>query len=317
MSQNNGMTKRMRFSVPTRAQHTASQIVHDGETEEIIQDVPIDLLEHDPANRPLTKLTLDNPDRIDASDPHYLQKSKFLEGVRNLAQSIRAVGGIKEPLRVFKLGAKYRIIFGERRALAAVLAGLKSVPAIIETGPPEGLRRIQAAENMQREDVLAGERIQSLADLIKEEEKAGRKINGPSDLTEILGVSKAYASMLLALVSAPEDVAEAMRSGALASVRTAYEISKIEDSKNRATALQTVLAGAGREAVVATAKRNKTKPASRRGRKRVTINLGRTENLGFVKRILTAIGKPHHRRGVDWNDPDAVQRTWDQFIKGE
>lgn len=317
MSQNSGMSKRQRFSMPTRAQHTAAEILHSGQTEEIVQEIPINMLEQDPANRPLTKLSLANPEAIDPADPNVGLKKKFLEGIRDLALSIRAVNGIKEPLRVYKLGAKYRIIFGERRALAAVVAGLKSVPGIVDTAPPTGLRRIQAVENIQREDVLPWERVQALKDLLAEEAATGKPIETSSGLVEAMGISNGYASMLLGLIEAPPEVAEAMQRGVISNVRTAYEIAKIKDPKARHAALETAVNGATQQAAITAGRRASVKHAPRRGRKRATVNLGRTEDFGFVKQIIVALGKPNQRRGVDWDNVDEVQRVWDRFRKGE
>ncbi len=309
-------SKKTRFTAPSSAMHHAGDIIRGVESEETVQHVPISLLELDPQNRPLTKLDIADPERIDSSDPNYHHKQDFLGRLRDLAQSIVAAGGVQQPIRVYKRGAMYRVIFGERRVLASVLAGLKSVPAIVVTETPKDLRRMQSIENIQREDVLAWERLQSLKDLIEEEGRQGRAIQNPTDLTRAVGVSMGHASMLLNLLDAPSDVEECLRSGKLASLRSAWEVARIPDLRAREEAIAAVMEGASARSVTSIARRVTTKSENRRGRKRLSVSLGKTENLALVKRILSAVGKASQRRGVDWNNVDDVQRAWNEFLKG-
>ncbi|MHB8409531.1 MAG: ParB/RepB/Spo0J family partition protein [Acidiferrobacterales bacterium] len=308
-------SKKTRFTAPSSAMHQAGDIINGVETEETVQQVPIKLLELDPQNRPLTKLDLMDPERIDPSDPNYHLKQEFLGRLRELAQSIRAAGGVQQPIRVYKRGALYRVIFGERRVLASVLVGNKTVPAIVETEPPQDLRRMQSIENIQREDVLAWERLQSLRDLLEEEKRQGRQIRNPTDLSQTMGISMGHASMLLNLLEAPKDVAESLRTGKLLSLRGAWEIARIDDAAARQSALMAAIDGAGLKDLASMARRTAVKNEPRRGRKRQSVNLGKTENLNLVKRILNALGKPALRKGVDWNNVDAVQRAWNDFLK--
>jgi len=309
-------SKKARFAAPSLAMHHAGDIIKGAETEETVQQVSISLLELDPQNRPLTKLSVADPGRIDAADPNFHLKQEFLGRLRELAQSILAAGGVQQPIRVYKRGAMYRVIFGERRVLASILAGHKSVPAIVASEAPKDLRRMQSIENVQREDVLAWERLQSLRELIEEEGRQGRPIQNPTDLTQAVGISMGHASMLLNLLDAPKDVAESLRSGRLVSLRSAWEIARITEPKARQEALAAVLEGASTKEVTSIARKAATKNETRRGRKRQSVSLGKTDNLGLIKRILNAVGKASHRRGIDWNNVDQVQHAWNEFLKG-
>ncbi len=76
------------------------------------------------------------------------------ESIRALADSIRAKGVI-QPLTVCRSGDGYFLVVGERRLLAARLAGLTSVPVrVIPTiQQREDSLSLQLIENLQREDL--------------------------------------------------------------------------------------------------------------------------------------------------------------------
>ena len=52
------------------------------------------------------------------------------EGLKELSESIKQ-HGIIQPLVLRRLGDKYEIIAGERRYKASIMAGLRTVPAVI------------------------------------------------------------------------------------------------------------------------------------------------------------------------------------------
>lgn len=72
--------------------------------------------------------------------------------LQELADSITA-NGIIQPLVVRPSGDRYQLVAGERRWRAAKLAGLKDVPAVVESISDEHLLEITLVENIQREDL--------------------------------------------------------------------------------------------------------------------------------------------------------------------
>nr|HQC71304.1 ParB/RepB/Spo0J family partition protein [Candidatus Competibacteraceae bacterium] len=75
------------------------------------------------------------------------------EGLRELADSIRAQG-VVQPVVVRPLGEdRYELIAGERRWRAAQLAGLREVPAVIREVPDRAAIAMALIENIQREDL--------------------------------------------------------------------------------------------------------------------------------------------------------------------
>jgi ParB family chromosome partitioning protein len=75
------------------------------------------------------------------------------ETLEELAASIRSLG-IIQPITVKELSSdNYKIISGERRYRAALMAGLTTIPAYIKTAADENVVEMALIENIQREDL--------------------------------------------------------------------------------------------------------------------------------------------------------------------
>jgi ParB family chromosome partitioning protein len=69
-----------------------------------------------------------------------------------LAQSIRE-NGVIQPLVVRRIGDKFQLVAGERRWRASRLAGLKTVPVVVQDFAEKRLMEVALIENIQREDL--------------------------------------------------------------------------------------------------------------------------------------------------------------------
>lgn len=69
-----------------------------------------------------------------------------------LAESI-GEHGVIQPIIVVKTGKTYQIVAGERRWRAAKQAGLKVIPAIVESYDDIKIKEVALIENLQREDL--------------------------------------------------------------------------------------------------------------------------------------------------------------------
>jgi ParB family chromosome partitioning protein len=100
------------------------------------------------------------------------------DALEELAQSIR-VNGIIQPISVRRAGDEYQIIAGERRWRAAQLAGLTSVPVVVQEFPDDKLLEVALIENIQREDLnpieLAEAFERMVTDLRLSHEEIGRR----------------------------------------------------------------------------------------------------------------------------------------------
>src|SRR5690349_11495421 len=87
-------------------------------------------------------------------EPNPVQPRRVFEEDRlqELAQSIKA-NGIIQPLVVRRQGGRMQLVAGERRLRAAKLAGVESVPVVVQEIPDDRLLEITLIENLQREDL--------------------------------------------------------------------------------------------------------------------------------------------------------------------
>lgn len=72
--------------------------------------------------------------------------------LQELAASIQQVG-ILQPLTVRKSGGQYLVVSGNRRLMAARMAGLGEVPCLLMELDPQDAELIGLTENLQREDL--------------------------------------------------------------------------------------------------------------------------------------------------------------------
>lgn len=107
--------------------------------------------------------------KISEIEPNRDQPRKAFDEAQleELADSIRKYG-VLQPLLVQKKGENYEIIAGERRWRAAMLAGLKTIPAVIREYSPQQAMEIALIENVQREDLNPIEEAQAYQRLMQE-----------------------------------------------------------------------------------------------------------------------------------------------------
>lgn len=109
--------------------------------------------------------------RVDLIDPHPDNPRKNLDGVGELAASIKAEG-IQQPLTVVPhiggYDGRYTCVIGHRRLAAAVQAGLSHVPAFIRAMDRREQLRTMMTENTQRRDLTPLEQADGFMQLMLE-----------------------------------------------------------------------------------------------------------------------------------------------------
>jgi ParB family chromosome partitioning protein len=106
-------------------------------------------------------------------NPRQPRQKQDSEALRELADSIRE-HGLLQPLIVTRgegslPGApRYQLIAGERRWLAARMAGLTQVPVVIKEATPQQTLELALVENIQRADLNPMEEAQAYHQLIDE-----------------------------------------------------------------------------------------------------------------------------------------------------
>jgi ParB/RepB/Spo0J family partition protein len=158
------------------------------------------------------------------------------ETLDELAASIRE-HGVLQPILVRPVGPNtYQLIAGERRWRASKLAGLDSIPALIEDIDDDTALEIAIIENLQREDISPLDEAAMYDRMVREHGYSIRK------LADKLGKDKGYLENRLRLADAPDEIR------ALVSVRKdtlshAYELLKVQDPKRRRRLAEQVARG--------------------------------------------------------------------------
>src|SRR4051812_28644167 len=131
------------------------------------------------------------------------------DGLIALAESLTERGVLQPVLVRPRPGGTYELVAGERRWRAAKLAGLETMPALVQHRGDEASIEVALIENMAREDLNPVEAARAVAALVEElgltREEVGRRI----------GRSRVAISNLLRLLDLPDEALARVEDGSL------------------------------------------------------------------------------------------------------
>jgi len=171
--------------------------------------IPIVLDDDSPIAEVIGKREMMAEIAVDKIEPNpYQPRMDFdQENLDDLAESIRE-HGIIQPLIVVRDGQdKWQIVAGERRWRCAKMIGLKTVPAIVREMSDQKKMEIALIENLQRQDLNALEVAVAYQKLIDEFNLS------VDDLAKKVGKDKSTVKNTIRLLSAREEVHQAIREG--------------------------------------------------------------------------------------------------------
>ena len=144
-------------------------------------------------------------------NPHQPRKEFAREGLEELAASIKQKGVLQPVLlRPAREGEGYELVAGERRYRAALLAGLRTIPAIVyQIESDEEMLELALIENVQREDLNAIDTAGAYRQLSDEIGLTQEEI------AERVGKSRTSVANTLRLLGLPQNVQEFVRDGQL------------------------------------------------------------------------------------------------------
>lgn len=156
-----------------------------------------------------------------------------------LAASIK-LHGLIQPIVVQQHESGYAVIAGQRRTLAAKLAGLDNIQAIVLDASVNSteLLSLQITENLQRENLSLSETAQAVRELLA--------IHGkPATVADTLKKSKAWVSKHLTLTAPtfPTEVRELLNSGDCEDLDTLLTLAQIAKRDEGAGALPSLING--------------------------------------------------------------------------
>ncbi len=164
-------------------------------------------------------------DRIE-SNPEQPRLAFDQSTLEELAASIRE-HGVLQPILVRPIDEnRFQLIAGERRWRASKIAGLASIPALVEDIDDSTALEISIIENLQREDISPLDEAAMYDRMIREHGYSIRR------LADKLGKDKGYLENRLRLADAPPEVRElvSLRKDTLSH---AYELMKVADPRKR------------------------------------------------------------------------------------
>jgi ParB family transcriptional regulator, chromosome partitioning protein len=159
--------------------------------------------EHDGAE--LRELHVD----LVAPNPEQPRKRFDDEALQALADSVKERGVLQPVLVRPRPGGTYELVAGERRWRAARLAGLETLPALVQERDDARSLEDALIENMAREDLNPIEAARAVAGLVEElgltREEVGRRV----------GRSRVAVSNLLRLLDLPDEALALVEDGSL------------------------------------------------------------------------------------------------------
>ena len=141
-------------------------------------------------------------------NPYQPRKEFDREKLDELAQSIKE-NGLIQPIIVRQspiIG--YEILAGERRYRASLLAGLRSIPAVVKQLSDQEMMVQSIIENLQRENLNPIEEARAYESLVE-------KGFTHAEIADKMGKSRPYISNSIRLLSLPEPILSEVENGKL------------------------------------------------------------------------------------------------------
>ncbi len=300
-----------------------------------VEAISLKRIELDPENPRDLILTFDDLYHgIDKNDKDYNRKTDEKIGLATLANSIHEQG-IINPVMVYKFGDKYRLIAGERRTLASIIAGKTEIQAKILDSKPNELKisLLQWMENVERKDLSLHERLYNLQKIMA----AYAASNGlelddvaPSDIGRLLGCSLPHAMNYAAVLVADNQVKELIRHNKIKNLEKAALIATIRSEGIKQAAIDACLSGATLKKLKSFSTQDKvkkivmpqTRMAETRGRQAFAIKLGSTKKSQVARFIMDSIlmnEKATHLKkhfdALNWSDYKSINHAFKQLLK--
>jgi len=231
----------------------------------------------------------------------------FFDRLIPMRDNIRLIG-VKQPIELREIkGIKrnsYQIVYGHRRYLATVLAGIRSIPARIVAADAND-KLVQTTENIMQESLSLAQRIDMFRQLVK---SLGLDMNASPDmLSKLTGYSARSMRRFRTICrDASPMLLKAIDDGVVNSLRKAEELASkpeevLDDYLSRPEKSPTGLT------------RRKEKPTA--GRSKTTVRTPVFKSTAPIKWILSKLCEPSEIEGLDWSDYKAVEMFWIDYLK--
>jgi ParB family transcriptional regulator, chromosome partitioning protein len=284
----------------------------------------LDVIEPDPHNpRKLSLSRHEILNGISSDDPDYANKQIRREALLELSESIKKIG-IKNAIEVYKDGVIYRIITGERRYWAAILAEQKSVPVRISQKPDEfNLRYTQWVENINRQDLSLWEKFNNL-NLIHEAYKKSNQGSFTEEiLQKLLGVSSIQAYRYFCLLKADEKIIQLIQASKINNLKLIQELVSMKDKSARNQIVSWILQSKDEVTSLAHYRESAGKKVRNLGSQQSkSISLGKVNNIDVAKYLLEILLSDNRLekyrnkyKHTDWTSTKSITTAFKDLFK--
>jgi ParB family chromosome partitioning protein len=249
---------------------------------------------------------------VEKITPNEYQPRKVFrdEALQDLAASIKEKG-VLQPVIVSRTGdGTFRLIAGERRWRAAVLAGLRKIPALIKEASSRDAIEIALIENIQREELNPVETADAFQRLLREFNVT------QEELSQRVGKDRATIANYLRILKLPDEIKSLINTGTLSMGHAKALLSVEGKQKQLAVAKQIIRGTLSVRAAEALCTRL-TQPPQRKKK----TKLPEVEDLEHkLTRALATKVRLHHRnkRGrieIEYYSLDELDRLLEILLK--
>ncbi|WP_031497178.1 ParB/RepB/Spo0J family partition protein [Bryobacter aggregatus] len=234
------------------------------------------------------------------------------EKLYELSESIK-VNGIIQPILVRRLGDDYEIVAGERRWRAARMAGLTTVPVVIQDIADENILTLALIENIQRDDLNAIETAVAFDRLSRElnltHEEIGRRT----------GKDRTTITNFLRLLRLPVEIQTLLSESRISMGHARALLALPTEELQKSVAEKVVSQGLSVRATEALVQ-SMTQPAPIKEEKKVHIDPNVKAAEEEVQRVLgtrVRILPKNEKRGrieIEYYSPDELDRIYQQLV---
>lgn len=265
--------------------------------------ISIKKIELDPDNPRDLALTFEDLYRgVAESDEQQARKLREMTSLKTIAHSIQEQG-IINPIVVYKHGEKYRLVAGERRTLASIMAGKLDIQAKILDGKPNELKvsLLQWIENVERSDLTLWERLRNLEKIAHA--YANKKGISPkqvtiTELSQLIGCTKPHAINYKLVLHAEAPLKKLIQENKIKNLEKAALIASLQSQISQQRLMDACLSGASLKKLKMIAEHEASQIRAshsvvtrKRGRQAGAVHLGTTKNIKVAKIILDTLLK--------------------------
>lgn len=311
-----------RFSISTAVNTALTQTIQMAEAENSIfrnTEILVDRIRVDPNNPRNHHITLrDIQSGLSSADPDYAIKQNEYDSLCELADSIKK-DGLLNPITVIEEGGDFKLVAGERRFLATMIAKKNIIEARVFKKKPKSLdlKIVQWSENQSRQDLSLYEKLMNVSAICEAYQAEKQETLTAIKLSEIIHVSRQQAQFYVAILS-NTDLMQLIQNGEVSTLDMARKLASLtlEQIQRKLNQLDDVT---NVKKVAPVIEQDKSKNP---GRKRASVNLGSTKKP-FVAQTLAEAILSTNRFGkyapgfqpVDWTCLDQSTKAFQKLIE--